>query len=91
VLPKITKVPILFLSGLKDELVPYVLPEVDPTTILPKLISSSPSNMTQLFAVCKSETKLWRTLPNGGHNDSVAEPGYFEHIHSFVTEEVLSE
>ncbi|KAJ5449954.1 Protein bem46 [Penicillium daleae] len=72
VLPKISKVPILFLSGLKDELVP-------------------PSNMTQLFAICKSETKIWRTLPNGGHNDSVAEPGYFEHIHSFVMEEVLSE
>ncbi|KAJ5204271.1 uncharacterized protein N7498_005150 [Penicillium cinerascens] len=72
VLPKITKVPILFLSGLKDELVP-------------------PSNMTQLFAVCKSERKFWRTLPNGGHNDSVAEPGYFDHIHSFVREEVENE
>ncbi|OQD69945.1 hypothetical protein PENDEC_c028G06586 [Penicillium decumbens] len=72
VMPKITKVPILFLSGLKDELVP-------------------PSNMTQLFAICKSERKFWRPLPNGGHNDSVAEPGYFDHIHSFVTEEVESE
>ncbi|KAJ5577962.1 uncharacterized protein N7459_006926 [Penicillium hispanicum] len=72
VLPQITKVPILFLSGLKDELVP-------------------PSNMTQLFAVCESSRKVWRTLPNGGHNDSVAEPGYFEHILSFVTEEVLSD
>ncbi|RAH48141.1 alpha/beta hydrolase [Aspergillus brunneoviolaceus CBS 621.78] len=70
VLPKITKVPILFLSGLKDEIVP-------------------PSNMTQLFAVCKSSRKVWRTLPNGGHNDSVAEPGYFEHIHSFVMEEIV--
>lgn len=47
--------------------------------------------MAQLFAVCKSESKTWRTLPNGGHNDSVAEPGYFEHIHSFVTEEVLGQ
>ncbi|PYI20587.1 catalytic protein [Aspergillus japonicus CBS 114.51] len=70
VLPKITKVPILFLSGLKDEIVP-------------------PSNMTQLFAVCKSSRKVWRTLPNGGHNDSVAEPGYFEHIHSFIMEEIV--
>ncbi|KAF7718176.1 Protein bem46 [Penicillium ucsense] len=69
VLPSISKIPILFLSGLKDELVP-------------------PSHMTQLFAVCKSETKIWRTLPNGGHNDSVAEPSYFEHIHAFITEEV---
>ncbi|GAB1203844.1 Alpha/Beta hydrolase protein [Aspergillus pseudonomiae] len=70
ILPKITKVPILFLSGLKDEIVP-------------------PSNMTQLFAVCQSERKVWRTLPNGAHNDSVAEPGYFEHIHSFIKEEVI--
>ncbi|KAL4968071.1 alpha/beta hydrolase [Aspergillus stella-maris] len=70
ILPKITKTPILFLSGLKDEIVP-------------------PSNMTQLYAICNSNRKVWRTLPNGQHNDSVAEPGYFEHIHSFVTEEVL--
>ncbi|KAJ5752551.1 hypothetical protein N7520_009468 [Penicillium odoratum] len=69
-LPKIAKIPILFMSGLKDELVP-------------------PSHMTGLFALCKSETKVWRTLPNGAHNDSVAEPGYFEHIHDFITEEVM--
>lgn len=50
-----------------------------------------PSNMTQLFAICKSDRKVWRTLPNGGHNDSVAEPGYFEHILSFVREEVLAD
>ncbi|KAJ5092033.1 hypothetical protein NUU61_006903 [Penicillium alfredii] len=72
VLPRVTEVPILFLSGLKDELVP-------------------PSNMTQLFAICQSDRKVWRALPNGGHNDSVAEPGYFEHIISFVTEEVLGD
>lgn len=70
VLPKITQTPVLFLSGLKDEIIP-------------------PSNMTQLFAICNSNRKVWRTLPNGAHNDSVAEPGYFEHIHSFVTEEIL--
>lgn len=70
IIQTIKDIPILFLSGLKDELVP-------------------PTHMTQLFAACKSEPKIWRTLPNGGHNDSVAEPGYFDHIHSFVTEEVL--
>lgn len=47
--------------------------------------------MTQLFAICNSSRKFWRTLPNGGHNDSVAEPGYFEHIHSFITEEMVSD
>ncbi|KAM0120076.1 bem46 protein, variant [Aspergillus fumigatus] len=58
VMPKIRDVPILFLSGLKDELVP-------------------------------SNCKVWRTLPNGGHNDTVAESGYFEHIYDFVIEEVI--
>ena len=47
-----------------------------------------PTHMAQLFDACESETKIWRTLPNGGHNDSVAEPGYFDHIGSFVAEEV---
>ncbi|KAJ5902245.1 hypothetical protein N7495_002773 [Penicillium taxi] len=69
VIPKITEVPILFLSGLKDDLVP-------------------PSHMTQLFSVSNTKRKIWRTLPGGGHNDSVAEDGYFDHIHSFVSEEV---
>ena len=45
--------------------------------------------MTQLFAVCEANRKFWYSLPNGGHNDTVAEPGYFERIHSFVMEEVL--
>ncbi|KAL1979013.1 hypothetical protein VTN96DRAFT_7428 [Rasamsonia emersonii] len=70
ILPKITEVPILFLSGLKDEIVP-------------------PSHMSELYALCKSPQKVWRELPNGGHNDSVAEPGYFEHIHSFVMEHCI--
>ena len=71
-LPTITKIPILFLSGLQDEIVP-------------------PEHMAQLFELCKAETKIWRTLPYGGHNDSVAEPGYFDHIATFVSEEVLNE
>lgn len=44
--------------------------------------------MTELFTLCKAHTKVWRTLPNGAHNDTVAEPGYFEHILNFITEEV---
>ncbi|KAF2134285.1 alpha/beta-hydrolase [Dothidotthia symphoricarpi CBS 119687] len=65
-LPQITKVPILFLSGLKDEIVP-------------------PSHMSRLFQVCKA-TKVWKELPNGTHNDTVAEPGYFQHIGQFLSE-----
>ncbi|KAI1913172.1 bem46 protein, variant [Ophidiomyces ophidiicola] len=70
VLPKITSVPILFLSGLKDEIIPA-------------------SHMIQLYKVCQAKKKVWRTFPNGSHNDTVTEPGYFEHMHSFVVDEVL--
>nr|KMM69643.1 abhydrolase domain-containing protein 13 [Coccidioides posadasii RMSCC 3488] len=69
-LPKIQDIPILFLSGLKDEIIPA-------------------SHMAELYKICRAKTKIWRTFPNGSHNDTVAEPGYFEHIYSFVVDEVL--
>ncbi|KAF3481827.1 uncharacterized protein GIQ15_04586 [Arthroderma uncinatum] len=69
-LPKITTVPILFLSGLKDEIIP-------------------PDHMVRLYKLAKSTDCVWRTFPNGQHNDTVAEPGYFEYIHAFIVEEVL--
>lgn len=64
-IPSITRVPILFLSGLKDELVP-------------------PSHMRALYDASQAPTKVWTTFPNGSHNDTVAEPGYFEAIHNFI-------
>lgn len=45
--------------------------------------------MSQLFELCKAETKVWRELPNGGHNDSVAEPNYFDYIRAFVVDYVI--
>ncbi|KAI9739580.1 MAG: hypothetical protein M1834_006298 [Cirrosporium novae-zelandiae] len=71
-LPKIKDIPVLFLSGLKDEIIP-------------------PSHMKQLYSVCKSRTKIWREFPHGQHNDTVAEPHYFEWLYDFVTEEVLKQ
>ncbi|KAF1845839.1 alpha/beta-hydrolase [Cucurbitaria berberidis CBS 394.84] len=65
-LPQIT-IPILFLSGLKDEIIP-------------------PSHMVKLFQVCRSPDKVWKELPNGSHNDSVAEPRYFQYIEEFLSE-----
>ncbi|KAH7402013.1 BEM46 family protein [Phaeosphaeria sp. MPI-PUGE-AT-0046c] len=67
-LPQILNVPILFLSGLKDEIIP-------------------PSHMSRLFQVCKAP-KVWRELPNGSHNDTVAEPRYFQFIDDFLREYV---
>lgn len=63
-LPLIKGLPVLFLSGLKDELVP-------------------PAHMKALYDCCKTK-KVWRELPNGSHNDTVGEPGYFEYIYEFI-------
>jgi abhydrolase domain-containing protein 13 len=72
ILPKITAdIPMLFLSGLKDEIVPAPM-------------------MKTLYDICKVERKLWETFPNGHHNDTVAEPGYFDAIWAFVVQDVLS-
>jgi hypothetical protein len=48
---------------------------------------ASPSHMTRLFHVCKAP-KVWRELPNGSHNDTVAEPRYFQYIEDFLSEHV---
>lgn len=71
-LPRITAdIPILFLSGLEDEIVPAPM-------------------MKALYDICKVERKVWKTFPNGHHNDTVAEPGYFDTIWGFLVQDVLS-
>jgi fermentation-respiration switch protein FrsA (DUF1100 family) len=86
VLPQITNIPILFLSGLQDEIVPYV----SSASSLGLLLTPSfrPSHMAKLFQVCRSEPKIWKELPNGSHNDTVAEPGYFAYIEDFLSDHV---
>lgn len=65
------KIPFLFLSGLRDEIVP-------------------PSMMKTLYEACPSINKSWEEFPNGDHNSTVAEPGYFDAIWSFLVQDVLS-
>ncbi|RMZ80598.1 hypothetical protein DV738_g2691, partial [Chaetothyriales sp. CBS 135597] len=68
-LAKMTKtdIPFLFLSGLKDEIVP-------------------PEMMRTLHSICPCR-KSWHEFPNGHHNDTVAEPGYFDAIWAFLIHE----
>ncbi|KAK3677686.1 bem46 protein, variant [Recurvomyces mirabilis] len=68
-IPQITDIPILLISGLRDEIVP-------------------PAHMKQLFKLCKSKTVVWKELPNGDHNNSVAEQGYFYFIEDFIRQHV---
>lgn len=71
-LPKTTaNIPFLFLSGLKDEIVPAHM-------------------MKTLYDLCKVDRKVWKTFSNGHHNDTVAEPGYFDAIWTFLVQDVLS-
>jgi pimeloyl-ACP methyl ester carboxylesterase len=88
-MPKITSVPVLFLSGLQDEIVPWVFP----CHFLPNRCSLTlilrPSHMKELFRLCKSKTVVWKELPYGDHNSSVAEPGYFNYIDEFIWRNVL--
>lgn len=39
--------------------------------------------MARLYHICKAP-KTWREFPRGSHNDTVAEPGYFQYIDDFL-------
>lgn len=45
--------------------------------------------MKQLFRLCKSKTVVWKELPYGDHNSTVAEAGYFNHIDEFIWRHVV--
>ena len=63
-------IPILFLSGLKDEIVPAHM-------------------MKTLYQSCQTR-KVFKTFPDGDHNSTVAEPGYFDAIWQFLVQDVLN-
>lgn len=91
ILPRITSVPILFISGLKDEIIPYVGGALARFRVLAEqnsltLVLHRPSHMQQLYAVCRAKKKVWKTMPNGTHNDTVAEPYFFNYMIDFINE-----
>lgn len=70
----ITKVkkslPVLFLSGRDDELVP-------------------PAQMDALFHACPARHKHFVPIAGGMHNDTCAQPGYFDHIGTFIKQHII--
>lgn len=46
--------------------------------------------MKELFKLCRTPRVRWTELPNGDHNNTVAEPGYFQHIEDFLQQYVLT-
>ena len=45
--------------------------------------------MKELFALCRVEAKIWKDIPNGTHNNSVADPFYFNYIADFINDLLL--
>ena len=40
--------------------------------------------MKELYSICQVEKKIWRDFENGRHNETIAEPGFFDCIVQFV-------
>lgn len=49
-----------------------------------------PVMMSTLFELCKTKRKVWKLFRAGDHNSTVAEPGYFDEIWTFLMQEVQS-
>lgn len=45
---------------------------------------NSPSHMRRLYDLSQAPNKIFKPLPNGDHNSSVLEDGYFEAIADFI-------
>ena len=88
ILPTITDIPVLFLAGGKDEIVPYVLGAYHNDPPRTNVIFR-PSHMRDLFSLCRAKKKFFKLLENGDHNSSVAEPHYFDYLADFINTEVL--
>jgi hypothetical protein len=44
--------------------------------------------MKTLYSLCQTKVKVWKELPEGSHNDTVAEPNYFNYIDEFILRQV---
>jgi hypothetical protein len=45
--------------------------------------------MKTLYENCQTKVKVWRDFPEGSHNDTVAERGYFDYIEGFIRDVIL--
>ena len=45
--------------------------------------------MKELFKLCRAKTMIWKELPYGDHNNTVAEAGYFNYIDEFIARYIV--
>jgi abhydrolase domain-containing protein 13 len=46
--------------------------------------------MKKLYEICRADVKIWKEFPEGAHNDTIAEQGYFEAVDEFVAIHVIA-
>jgi abhydrolase domain-containing protein 13 len=46
--------------------------------------------MKALYDTCQAEVKIWKDFPEGAHNDTIAEEGYFEAVEGFIAQHVAN-
>jgi hypothetical protein len=76
---------VLFLSGLRDEIVPYVASQKAHAA----LTLGRAAHMQALYKLCQSDNKVWQEFGEGTHNDTVAQEGYFQSMSDFILNHVL--
>lgn len=47
-----------------------------------------PYQLLELFKLCSSEKKRLRQFPNGAHNDTCVQPGYWTEIQKWLHDEI---
>lgn len=45
--------------------------------------------MKRLYEICRVRNKIWKELPHGDHNNTVAESGYFYFVDEFIKKYVV--
>lgn len=45
--------------------------------------------MKQLYGLYTSGAKVWKELPHGDHNNTVAEVGYFHFVDDFIRDYIV--
>ena len=53
------------------------------------LTVNRPEHMKELFKLSKAKTLIWKELPYGDHNNTVAERGYFTYVDDFIKQYVV--
>ena len=82
-MPKLTRMPLLFLAGEKDEVVAPIH--------MQKLLGKYGECVRQRFHPESSGLiVVWKSWPNGMHNDTCLQRGYFESIEDFIKQFVYS-